>query len=134
MTRILLAEDDAGLREVLVAVLEDEGFVAQAVKDGHEVLAVLPSFAPDLLITDIEMPGMSGWELVGRVHEQLPTLPVVIISAGYLSHASGHVDLALSMRLLPKPFGVDDLLTCIHQLMAPSRSAAESPVPPDVTT
>lgn len=120
MTRILIAEDDAGLREVIVAVLEDEGFVAHAVPDGAAALAVLSSFAPDLLITDIEMPGMSGWELLPRVHEHLPNLPVLFISAGFLSRASRQMDLAPLVRLLPKPFGVDELLDCIAELLQPA--------------
>ena len=64
MTRIVVADDNPVLRELLVTVLEEKGYVVQAASDGSTALTVLASFAPDLLITDVQMPTMSGWELL----------------------------------------------------------------------
>ena len=91
--RVLLAEDQAMVRGALSALLGLEGDieVVDAVADGEAAWRALQQYAPDVLVTDIEMPGMTGLELAQRVQRhQLPTRVVIVTTfarAGYLRRA-----------------------------------------------
>lgn len=93
MIRVLVAEDQAMVRGALVALLgmePDMEVVAEA-GNGDEAWAALQQHRPDVLVTDIEMPGASGLELAGRVQAELPDTRVVVVTtfarAGYLRRA-----------------------------------------------
>lgn len=93
MIRVVVAEDQAMVRGALVALLElepDIDVVADA-GDGDAAWAAVREHAPDLLVTDIEMPGPSGLELAGRVKEAALATRVVVVTtfgrAGYLRRA-----------------------------------------------
>src|SRR5688572_23978911 len=90
---IVIAEDQAMVRGALVALLELETGIrvlAQA-GDGHEALALLREHQPDVLVTDIEMPGMTGLELAAAVQREGMRTSVIILTtfarAGYLRRA-----------------------------------------------
>jgi len=122
VTRILLVDDDPGLRDLFGIVLDAEGYVVQVTDDGHHALAALPPFAPDLLITDLQMPAMSGWEVRARAREAQPTLPALVISASTNLQPPHGMGLPPHTRLLPKPCGLEELLECIRQLLGDSTS------------
>lgn len=91
--RVVIAEDQGMVRGALAALLELESdieVVAQA-KDAAEALAALGRTGADLLLTDIEMPGMSGLELAAKVQDDLPQVKVIILTtfarSGYLRRA-----------------------------------------------
>ncbi len=93
MIRVLIAEDQAMVLGALAALLELEGdieVVAQA-RDGAEGLEMVQQHRPDVLLTDIEMPGLTGLELALEAKRQQPELKVVILTtfarAGYLRRA-----------------------------------------------
>ncbi|MEN1928990.1 response regulator transcription factor [Luteimonas sp. MJ250] len=93
MIRIVLAEDQAMLRSALAALLamEDDIEVVGAAGDGEEAWRELQRHAPDLLVTDIEMPGLTGLELAQRIQRQGLATKVVVVTtfarAGYLRRA-----------------------------------------------
>jgi len=62
--RVLVTDDDAGMREVLQLALESEGYEVLLAGDGHEALALLSKERPDLMLLDLMMPGLSGWDLI----------------------------------------------------------------------
>jgi CheY-like chemotaxis protein len=124
MTRILIVDDDPGLRELMTVILADEGYVVAAAADGHAALRRLATFAPDLLITDLQMPGLDGWRLVRKVRGRYPTLPVLIISATVVPQPPGDTALTARTLILDKPFGLDELLACIRQIIAPPAGGA----------
>lgn len=91
--RVVIAEDQGMVRGALAALIELEAdieVVAQA-RDASEALAALRRPGADLLLTDIEMPGMTGLELATRVRDELPAVKVIILTtfarAGYLRRA-----------------------------------------------
>jgi len=93
--RILLVDDEPDLLDVLGEFLQDEGFTVVTAQDGVHALEILgndPSF--DLLLSDINMPRMKGFELIGRVHEQYPSLKSALITAydinSYIELAKTH--------------------------------------------
>ena len=78
--RILIVEDDAGLSRVLTDNLAFEGFEVQAVADGNLAAAAARSFAPDLVILDITLPGKSGLDLC-RLWREEPRIPIILLTA-----------------------------------------------------
>ena len=79
--RILLIDDDKEILDILSLVLEDEGFIVELAKNGHEALEKLSLFKPDLITLDIKMPEMDGIETLKRIREIETHLPIVMCSA-----------------------------------------------------
>ena len=79
--QILLADDEANLRRVLSAQLERDGYDVHAVSDGAEVLRALGEHHIDVLITDLKMPKLDGMQVLKRVMNDYPQLPVIMITA-----------------------------------------------------
>jgi CheY-like chemotaxis protein len=111
---ILLVEDHRWLRDALQMLLEDEGYLVTVAADGREALAHALAAPPDLVLSDIIMPLMSGPELCGALHEAGIDAPVVFMSAG----ADG-ATLAAAYRAaayFAKPFPIDALTTTLARL------------------
>lgn len=81
--RLLLVDDDAAIREVSVAILAKRGYEVLAAEDGVQALEMLTQSCPDLVITDLRMPRMSGFELLEIMRERFPRLPVIAVSGEY---------------------------------------------------
>jgi CheY-like chemotaxis protein len=69
-TRVLVVDDNHDAGEVLAMLLESMGFEARAVDSGAGALATLPDYQPDVILMDIGMPGMNGYEVARRIREQ----------------------------------------------------------------
>lgn len=111
-----VVDDDASIRWVLERALNKASIDVRCFAGGVELLdAVQVSKAPDVLLTDIRMPGISGLDLLDRVHTLRPALPVIIMTA----HSD--LDSAVSsyrggaFEYLPKPFDLDEVVELIHR-------------------
>jgi len=108
MTNIWIIDDEESIRTICTSALEDL-FNVESFSSASEALLALNSNKPDLIITDIKMPGMSGLEFLNKVSEKFPNLPTIIITA----HAN--IDNALSaykggaFEYLTKPFDIDEI-------------------------
>jgi CheY-like chemotaxis protein len=81
--RILVVEDDPFIREMAVTGLEDAGYEAIEAASGGEALSLLHAgIAVDALLTDIRLPGVTGWEVAKAYRERFPDLPVLYVT-GY---------------------------------------------------
>jgi CheY-like chemotaxis protein len=133
--QVLIVDDDRNAREAMQRVLERQGYSVVVAGSGIEALRLLErTHVPvDLLITDVQMPGLLGDALVMQVRRSWPDLPVLFVSGdpGYatLPEASGG-----RSRFLAKPFGQDELLVAVLRLLAPATGTPESdgmtPAPP----
>jgi two-component system, response regulator, stage 0 sporulation protein F len=111
--RILIAEDDAGVAELLVDVLGEAGYWVSTIVNGSDALAALYCERPDLALVDLYLPGMSGWEISAAMLAHGIDVPLIIMTAGRFSDDNR---LAVGMcALLHKPFDLDDLLACVAQ-------------------
>ena len=83
MKRILLVEDTSHLSEEIADILRLEGYLVAIANNGLRALELLPSSRPDLIITDLLMPGMDGFELIKRVRSMtsFKSIPILILSA-----------------------------------------------------
>lgn len=108
--RILLVDDDQAFLRLLSMRLDSEGYETQAATSGEQALALVPTFQPELIITDLRMDGMDGMTLFDRLHESNTSLPVMILTAhGSIPHAIEATQRG-AFSYLTKPFESADLL------------------------
>ena len=89
-TRILVVEDDVTVRDTISQMLEEEGYAVTTAYDGFDALLRLQSETPDLILSDLNMPQMSGFELLSIVRQRFPKVLVLASSGAYLSSAVPH--------------------------------------------
>lgn len=111
---VLVIDDDAGVRQSFVTYLQDSDFQVYDAPDGQTGLSLFEQFIPDLVITDLKMPGMGGLSLLKNLHERHPELPVIVISgAGVMSDVVEALRLGATDYLI-KP--VVDMEVLIHSI------------------
>jgi len=119
-TYIMLVEDNASIREVMVMVLESMDFDVNTAKDGKEALRQLSQAhpLPDLVISDLNMPNMSGWELVDHLRkiERTRAIPIIIHSA-VANYATGD-NVLTGCYFLRKPVELETLEKTIKQALS----------------
>ena len=115
-TRVLVIDDDAGVRGLLREFLESLGWAADEAPSGEEGLARLDRAAYDLVVTDLLMPGLSGWDVSEGVRRHDPTLPVLMVTG---SATNLDVDRAreLGVTILHKPIGLRDFRAVVQELL-----------------
>jgi len=108
---VLLVEDDADIREAVSAVLEAEGYTVLTAENGEQALAILERGQPCVVLLDLMLPVMSGWEFMKVVkgNRRFDDLPVVVVSAYTERMAEG------VRRVLKKPLDVAQLLGAVAE-------------------
>ncbi len=129
--RILLVEDDAELAQMLVATLEDNGFIAFSARDTSQMDRLLALESVDLLILDIMLPGEDGLSACRRVRAQ-SNMPIMMVTA-----RDDEIDRVVGLELgaddyIGKPFGSRELVARIRALLR--RATAEKPTSPSILT
>ena len=124
MADVLVVDDDADIRAILVFTLEDAGFQVREAADGAEAVAVLKSHAPDCLVLDVMMPGVDGFGVLRarRQYSLAPEARVVLLTA-----RTAERDFVRGWELgadeyLTKPFDPDDLVSTVNHLLKTSVS------------
>lgn len=107
---ILVVDDEVPITLLLRDILVDEGYIVLTAPEGQSALALTATAHPDLIITDLMMPGMDGRGLCAQIHAQAPTadIPVVVMSAAYRPQPSDSFAAAIA-----KPFNIDQLLAVV---------------------
>ena len=114
--RILVVDDDDSIRQIVRLCLSDEGYEVFEAANGVDALEMLPDCQPDLILLDLRMPVMDGWEFARRYrHGPGPHVPIVAFVAA-LNAQLECADLEAT-SILPKPFGLDDLLAIVRDLV-----------------
>jgi len=127
-TKLLLVDDEPGLREAVEAYLEDEGFVVQVASNANEAWALIQQQIPDLVITDIMMPQVDGYQFLEKLRNdpRYKGLPVVFLTAkgmtadrikGYESGCDAY---------LSKPFDPDELVAIVKNLLSRRETVSQS--------
>ncbi len=117
MEHILVVDDEKNYLLVLGALLEDEGYKISTAPSAEAALTLLQEFEPDLLITDMRMPGMSGLQLVEKAHAAYPELPLIIMTAfGTVENAVDAMKQGASDYIL-KPFENQTLLLTVERCL-----------------
>jgi CheY-like chemotaxis protein len=127
--RILFVDDDAGLRSLFSALLTAHGYQASVACDGLEAMDVLERCLPDLIISDLRMPRMSGFELCSFVRRRYPQLPVIIISGEFLSPSDPGLGIADAF-LAKGNYTTDTLYQTIDDLLSHPLERKQLDAPP----
>jgi CheY-like chemotaxis protein len=111
---------------VLVAdIIREGGFEVETASGGAEALGLAKGRKFDVLVTDLGMPGMSGWEVARSCREQEPDISVILLTGWGATIDAGEAERAGVDRVLKKPFDMKELLRAVHELMA-DQGLAES--------
>ena len=123
---LLLIEDDPGTGSALQKVLRGEGYQVTLATRGDDGLALAANQRFDLVLTDFKLPGLSGLELLSRLHTLKPKLPIILMTA------HGSTDTAIEATKLgacdyiTKPFDADSLLSLVETALGRSRLMSEA--------
>ena len=124
--RVLVVDDEVNARTALAELLRDEGYDVEMAADAFKALGKFESFAPDVVMTDLKMPGMDGIELVKRLRAE-ETPPAVVVMTAF-----GAVDTAVeAMRAgaadyLTKPLNFDELLVVLDKVFETEQLRSET--------
>ncbi len=124
MKPIWIVDDDQSIRFVLEKALAREAFVVRSFTNPRDVLAALEDDAPQVLVSDIRMPGGSGIELLGKVKERHPGLPVIIMTAYSDLDSAVSAFQGGAFEYLPKPFDVPKAVELIRRAVEESTREA----------
>jgi CheY-like chemotaxis protein len=113
--RVLLVEDNALAAEATMAALRTMGHIVAIVTSAEAALALWEPGSCDVVITDIALPGMSGWELLERLKGREPGLPVVVLTGSAPEEGAADPRQGRALCLLVKPVDPEDLLSRLGQ-------------------
>jgi len=82
-TKLLIVDDDPSIRDLLSETLTEIGFSVRSAEDGPSALAEIRKDIPDILLSDLNMPGMPGFELLSVVHSHSPSIPLIAMSGAF---------------------------------------------------
>src|SRR6266571_1748002 len=119
MARILVIDDDPDIRDTVRRILESRGHSVETASDGAAGIGHIAQRAPDLVITDIFMPGQDGIETLVELRKAFPTLKVIAMSGGAgggLINLLHDAELLGADRTIPKPFTPRELITAVNEL------------------
>ena len=125
-SRVLAVDDTPDNLFLIEAILGDEGYEVNLSKDGTEALAEIKKSPPDLILLDIMMPGMDGYEVTRRIRQNptLPYIPILLITAHEQSSVVEGLD-AGADDFIRKPFDTDELLARVRSLLRLKHSIDE---------
>jgi CheY-like chemotaxis protein len=121
MASILMVDDSEEVRRAMRRVLERLGHDVTTAGDGKEALAALAGGSCDLVVTDLNMPGMDGIELILAVKERWPEVPVIAVSGGGLMPKEillANAEVLGAVTTLAKPLGILELEAAVNQALA----------------
>src|SRR5262249_58827263 len=124
--RILIVDDEANARTALAELLRDDGYTVETAADGFKALPKLDDFAPDLVLTDLKMPGLDGIGLMRKARERDPECVAIVMTA------FGAVETAVAAvrdgagAYVTKPINVDELSLVVERALERRRLRAEA--------
>lgn len=125
MTSILVVDDDDDIRALVGELLERAGHVVIKAPDGESALKLFYSRQPDLVVLDVSMPGLDGWEVLNRIRE-LSDVPVLMLTARAEELEKVRGLRAGADDYVTKPFGRQELLARVDATLRRGRSAPQA--------
>jgi DNA-binding NtrC family response regulator len=115
MSKILIVDDEMNMRLVLAAMLKREGYEVASASDGSEALQILKSGRIAAVITDLKMPRIDGMELLNRVRQEYPEVPVIMITAHGTVATAVEALKKGALDYITKPFELEDLKNVVSK-------------------
>src|SRR3989449_3105526 len=123
---ILVVDDEENIRHTLRGVLADEGFEVMEAADGRAALELIENQVPRLAIVDVWMPAVDGIELVARMREQAPGVPIIVISGHGTIETAVRVIRLGAFDFLEKPFQLESLLQVVDRALGAAASNTQA--------
>lgn len=123
MARIMIIDDDDAVRDALGELVQAAGHEICTAAEGGQALARLPGFRPDLVITDILMPGMEGMQTIYELRKRQPALPIIAMSGCFALRGMDYLKTARRIganHTISKPLEPAALIAAIESLLAPA--------------
>ena len=117
MHSVWIADDDEAIRLVLEESLSSSGFKTQSFPNGEDLIKNLESDQPDLIITDVQMPGMLGFDLMKHINTNYENIPVVIMTAFADMQAAVESFGGGAFEYLPKPFDLEEATEIVERAL-----------------
>jgi DNA-binding NtrC family response regulator len=124
--RILVVDDEVNARTALAELLRDEGYEVETAADAFKALGKLESFAPDVVLSDLKMPGMDGIELVRKIQAMEDAPAVVVMTAFGAVQSAVDAMRAGAAEYLTKPLNFDELLVVLTRVFDHQRLRSEA--------
>ncbi len=121
MRSILIIDDDDQLRKSFEKLLTEEGYRVTGAASGEDGLIALDAAMPDLVILDMRLPGMNGFETFKKIHDANPRLPVIIMTAYGTTEIAIEATKMGAFDYILKPFEIPDMLDVIHKAIEAAR-------------
>ncbi|MGF1507161.1 MAG: response regulator [Chloroflexi bacterium] len=115
-THAVVADDDAAICHLVSVILMRAGIESSVARDGEEAWDLIVRQPPDLVITDLLMPALNGFELIERIREHYPVLPVIVLSALGEKYEINRALEAGATLYLVKPIKPADLIAALQQV------------------
>lgn len=127
-SRVLVVDDDENIRDLVAMGLRYEGFVVEAQGGGRAALAAVPRFRPDLIVMDVMMPDLDGFEVCRRLHADGERAPVIFLTA-----RKGMEDKLKGLTIggddyLTKPFSFDELFARVRVVLRRMARSGDQPL------
>ena len=114
---ILVVDDQKGMRLLFEEVFSHYGYRVKTASSGVEALSLLADTSPGLVLLDMNMPGLSGYETLQKLRAQRPALPVIMISADVDDENWAKVEMLGVQGRLDKPFDLNDLVSMLAEIL-----------------
>jgi CheY-like chemotaxis protein len=127
LRRLLLADDSITIHKVVELVLSGEGFEIKTTGDGEDALAAIPTFNPDIVLADVEMPKMNGYLLCEKIKQDPSTsrIPVLLLAGAFEPFDEESAKKVGADGFVIKPFDAQELINKIHDAIASSAAREE---------
>ena len=129
MSHVLIVEDEPLIRELIADELHNHGYSVEVAQNGEEALHCLEQSRPDVIVLDLMLPVMHGWDFIERYGQRTAggVIPIVVVSAAKAVPRSYE---ALGVcRFLAKPFRLDELAASVRDLVSSPASGTPSAAP-----
>jgi excisionase family DNA binding protein len=114
---VLVVDDDARLREFMRVNLEMEGYSVREASSAEEALGSIEDQAPELVLLDVVMPGVDGWEMLQRMQERYGSIPVIMFSGQVDANSAADAEQRGARGFVGKPFDPQQLIERAKQLV-----------------
>lgn len=122
--KVLIADDERAIARTLEAVLQQSGFVASAVNDGRTAIEKAGVWRPDILLTDIMMPGLDGFAVAEAIHAKFPGCHIFLLSAQLeaAKKVRSYWELGYPFHFIAKPVHPRELVRRLREALGPEKS------------
>lgn len=125
---VLIVDDDSSIRWVLARALSNAQFKVLSCDNGQQAISMIESAQPQLVITDIQMSGMDGLELLASINQQWPELPVIMITAYADTDLATKTHELGAFDYLPKPFDINHVIKLCQRAVDSQKERQELPL------